>query len=128
MSGSNHDLMATPQALEAERAVLGTALIETASLDTVRGTLKSSHFLAPEHADAFSVMLELRDGGLPIDATLVSMKLREKFGLSEQDAALRVSLLMDGAYKVANVEQNGGARSFEVKLVNCAGDDGMDHE
>jgi hypothetical protein len=104
VSGSNHDLMATPQALEAERAVLGTALIETASLDTVRGTLKPLHFLAPEHADAFSVMLELRDGGLPIDATLVSMKLREKFGLSEQDAALRVSLLMDGAYKVANVE------------------------
>jgi hypothetical protein len=104
VSGSNHDLIATPQAIEAERAVLGTALIDASSLDVVREALKPFHFLATEHAQAYSAMLELREEGQPIDALLLCARLRERHGFSEQEAGLQVSLLMDGGYKVANVE------------------------
>lgn len=104
MSGSNHDLIATPQAIEAERAVLGTALIDGSSLDAVWDALKPFHFFAPEHAQAYTAMLELREEGLPIDALLLSARLREKHALSEQDAGLFVSLLIDGRYRVSNVE------------------------
>ena len=104
MSGPNHDLIVTPHAIEVERAVLAAALIDASSLDAVRDALKPFHFLAPEHAQAYSAMLELREEGRPIDAVLLCERLREKLGLSEQEAGLQVSLLLDGGYKVANVE------------------------
>jgi hypothetical protein len=104
VSGSNHKLIATPQALEAERAVLGTALLDTPSFDAIREFLKPSHFFDSDHARAYSAMLELRDQGQCIDAVLLSGKLREKLGLSQDEALLRVSLILDGAYKISNVE------------------------
>ncbi len=104
MNGPNHDLIATPHANEAERAVLATALIDATSLGSIWDTLKTSHFFSSEHAEAYSAMLELRKEEKPIDALLLSGKLREKHGFSEQEAALRVSGLINGGFKVANVQ------------------------
>ena len=55
-------------------------------------------------------MLDLRDEGRPIDAPLLAMRLRQKHGLSEQDASLQVAMLLDGSYRLSNV--GGYARRF----------------
>ena len=57
----NHDLIASPQAIDDERAVLGIALQDESSLDAVREILKPSDFLDPCHSNAYAAMLELRD-------------------------------------------------------------------
>jgi hypothetical protein len=97
-------LIAIPHAVEAERAVLGAVLVDAGALDEIRDILKPFHFFAPELAETYLAMLELRDQGQPIDGWLLCGKLREKYGLPEQQAVLRVSALMDGSCRIANVE------------------------
>jgi hypothetical protein len=104
MSAFNNGHAPTPHAIEAERAILATVLLDPRALEDVRPMLSRHHFFFPEHEQVYAAMLELSGKGEDFDSPILAGKLREMLGISEQDAALRVAQLMDGAYRVSNVE------------------------
>jgi hypothetical protein len=104
VSGYGNGVAFAPQAIEAERAVLATVLIEPGSLAAIRPLLKRCHFFFPEHEQAYAAMLELCDRGEAIDAPTLASKLRESSRITEHEASLRVAQLMDGMFRVPNVE------------------------
>jgi len=71
-----------PQAVEAERLVLGALLLssfEGAPRDSLLSALEPSHFAYPSHGQMFQAMRELRDEGKPADPQHVI----DKLGLSD---------------------------------------------
>lgn len=62
-----------PQALNMEKSVLGSLLVQPNLIDDVRPILKSpEYFYSDNHAKIYSVMLELNDRDTPIDLFTVS--------------------------------------------------------
>ena len=77
---SSQQLAVPPQNLEAERSVLGAALLDEHYLGSmVLETGLSEHdFYRPQHGLVFSAMHELHDAGEPIDPLTVTSKLAER--------------------------------------------------
>jgi replicative DNA helicase len=67
-----------PQNLEAEKSVLGSILLDKDALIEVSGWLTPQHFYDERHSSIYTNILELFEGGLPIDLVTVSDKLKKK--------------------------------------------------
>ena len=82
---SSQQLAVPPQNLEAERSVLGAAMLDEHHLGSmVLETGLSEHdFYRPQHGLVFSAMHELHDAGEPIDPLTVTSKLAERGKLDE---------------------------------------------
>ncbi len=84
-----------PHNLEAERAVLGSMLLDQHVIPDVLRILKPEDFYEAGHQVAFKCMLDLYNEGKPVDLTLLSDVLRRK---GELDA-------VGGYVYLANLEQ-----------------------
>ena len=74
--GSTIDQYKTPpHNLEAEQALLGSALINKEAADRLMEAIDSNDFYAPANESIFVAMKELFDSGQPIDVVTVSEKL-----------------------------------------------------
>ena len=74
--GSTIDKYKTPpHNLEAEQALLGSALINKEAADRLMEAIDSNDFYAPANESIFIAMKELFDSGQPIDVVTVSEKL-----------------------------------------------------
>ncbi|MFK5689579.1 replicative DNA helicase [Ornithinimicrobium sp. LYQ92] len=64
------------QAVEAERAVLGSILVSTDALTDVAETLTPEHFYRPAHERIYAAALHLAETGIPADVLTVAEHLR----------------------------------------------------
>ena len=64
-----------PNNLEAEQALLGSALLSKEAANRLMEAVKSNDFYSPANESIFDSMRELFDSGQPIDVVTVSEKL-----------------------------------------------------
>ncbi len=97
-----------PFNLEAERAVLGAALIERDALITLVEGLCADDFYDPRHRSAFEVMSAMYTKELAVDALTFKDEL-VKQGLEERIGGLPfIGALLDAVTNTANIEHHVG--------------------
>ena len=69
------DAPATPAAVEAEKAILGTILLDNARLFEAGAWISPEDFLEESHRRLFARMLELGNAGKPIDPVSLTEEL-----------------------------------------------------
>ena len=72
---STKDIKSPPHAIEAERAVLGSLMIDPEAWESVSDILSADNFHLSQHQITFSFMLKLVAQGQPLDIVTLSEKL-----------------------------------------------------
>jgi DNA-binding transcriptional ArsR family regulator len=85
----------------AERAVLGSILLDNGSLPSARAILTAEDFYRTSHADIYRAMLQLADADGPIDSVSLLARVPASIGPA-------VSRLLDGIPRAANVAHHAG--------------------
>ncbi len=80
-----------PCNIEAEQAVLGAAIVDSATLYDVAPILSAEHFYSEQNAAIYRVILLLFSGGKPIDFVTVLNEVAQA-GIFENEAAAKVYL------------------------------------
>jgi replicative DNA helicase len=93
-----------PQDLEAERSILGVALLDNRSLALAAERLRTEDFFLPQHRHIFEAMLRLQDENQPIDLVTLSEALQKTEALELAGGVPYVSQLADGMPRTANVD------------------------
>ena len=91
-----------PQALDVEKAVLGTILIESKAIDQVE--LGVDDFYSPNHAVIFTAMLTLKQKRAPIDTITVVQELNRTKQLNDAGGVVYLAELTDGVGSSAHLE------------------------
>jgi hypothetical protein len=92
-----------PHNLEAERAVLGTVLLDNSSLPVALGVVSVHDFYLRQNRLIFSAMFDLVDQGVPIDTVTLIEHLSRNDNLESAGGVPYVSGLPDGLPRVTNV-------------------------
>lgn len=92
--------------LEAERAVLGTVLLDNRALDEIEGILSPSDFYHPPHGLLFEAMLLLRSRKEPIDILTLVAELRERQRLNTIGGVQYLGELTDSIATTAHVSSH----------------------
>ena len=93
-----------PQAVEVEKAVLGSMLIEHEAATVALQMLNSSDFYKPAHQHIFEVIHELYERDNPLDLLTVENELRDKELLDSCGGAGYLSELTRSVSSAANVD------------------------
>jgi replicative DNA helicase len=93
-----------PHSLEAERAVLGAALLSPETIVKVLPVLREAHFFLPQNRLVFRAMEEISAEGRPIDTVLLVDALRAAGKLDAAGGPAYISSLPDGLPRSSNVE------------------------
>lgn len=95
-------MTAPPQDLDAERAVIGAALISAAALDDCRETVQAADFYRPAHESMWTAIVAVSESGEPVDPITVGDHLRTTgSGVGPADLhelAASVPIAANGAY------------------------------
>ncbi len=91
-----------PQNAEAERAVLGSILLDPASISLVVPILSREDFFSDKHQRIYRGMLDLFDRSAEVD--LLTLKEELNAGAAEAVDAAYLSWLLDGVPDIGNVE------------------------
>lgn len=103
-----YDSRIPPNNLEAERAVLGAALIERDALIYAVDALKPEDFYEPRHAAAFGVMVEMAEMDKAVDHITFREELSRRGVLERIGGFPFVMDLVDCVTTAANVEHHCG--------------------
>ncbi len=93
-----------PANLEAEQSVLGGCLLDPMACDLAMETLGAGAFYREAHQRLFATMIDLVEGGEPVDLVTVAEALRHKDLLAYVGGAAYLTQLMDTIPTVANQE------------------------
>jgi len=93
-----------PQNLEAERSVLGSILIDSASLALAAPLLDENDFFPDTHRRIYAAMLELWQRSAEIDVLTLKEELDRRGSIEKAGGAAYLSSLLDGVPDVGNVE------------------------
>lgn len=93
-----------PQNLEAERAVLGSLLIEPSAIHTVVELVTPAHFYSDAHQKIFSAIIQLFDQSKPIDMLLIIEKLDREQQLDSVGGQGYIASLISSVSSAAHVE------------------------
>jgi len=93
-----------PQNVDAERSVLGAILIDNHALNTAIEKLKPEDFFHDAHRRIFNQMIQLGEAQQAIDLITLSDQLRRKGELEAAGGAAYISQLIDGAYRISNLD------------------------
>lgn len=125
---------APPHNLDAERALLGSVLLDSQVLALVQGKVSPDDFYSDGHRLIFRQMLEMQARNLPLDAVSLCDELKKAGTLERAGGFVRVASLTDGvpmgdysfvenyariikeksdARRLINVAQNVMARAYE---------------
>ena len=99
-----NELVAQPQALEAEQAVLGSMLTTKEAVSKSMQWLTADHFYKTSHERIFACMVDLFEKGEPVDAISVVNKLKKKKELESVGGAFYITGLAESVPTTANVE------------------------
>jgi len=93
-----------PHDLDAEIAVLGSVLLDNATLAAVRAVIKADDFYSPDHQAIFSAMEAMADEGKPVDAVTLAAKLREQGDLEDVGGTAYLTTILEKTPSAANAE------------------------
>lgn len=94
----------TPNSIEAEKAVLGSAFLSKTALQKICDELSSDSFYSEANAKIFETLQELNDSSIPVDITILTNKLSDKKILSQVGNVEYLSELIDSVPSASNVE------------------------
>lgn len=94
-----------PQSPDAERAVLGSVLINNNSFYRVLGTIDTTDFFKDAHRTIFAAMRHLAEVSREIDLLTLKDELSKRAQLDQVGGSAYISSLIDGIPDVANVER-----------------------
>ena len=100
-----------PQAVSAEKSVLGAVLVNNESLNTVIEVLRPEDFYQKSHSILFRAMMQLYEESKPIDVITLSDRLRGNGELDAVGGAEYLSHLID----IVPISANTGYHSRLVK-------------
>src|SRR5579863_9969514 len=92
-----------PQALEAEKAVLGAIMLDNAALAIALRATSVNDFFLPQHKAIFAAMFDVANAGAPIDTITVMERLAAEFQLEAAGGVAYLSTLADGLPNLTNV-------------------------
>ncbi len=93
-----------PHSMEAEQAVLGSMLTSKEAVSKVLQWLEFDHFYKEDHIQIFHCMVELFEGGEPIDTVSLVDRLKKNKQLEAVGGAYYITGLVESVPTVANVE------------------------
>jgi replicative DNA helicase len=93
-----------PSSLEAEMAVIGSVMIESAILDVVRDIVKPQHFYAVVHELIYAAIIELADHNSPIDLISLAEHLQGRNKLETCGGFAYLSSCQETTPTAANAE------------------------
>jgi replicative DNA helicase len=99
-----------PHNLEAERAVIGSILVDREIMGTVGEIIKPKDFYAHVHETIYTALFELFDRGEPLDKITVAELLRQRDALERVGGLSYISALMDTV-------QTAGSAQYYAKIV-----------
>jgi len=92
-----------PHSIEAEQAVIGGLLLDTAAWDNVADVVKPEDFYRPDHQAIFEAIGTLATGGKPCDVVTVSEQLERNGKLEEAGGLAYLSQIVRDTPTAANV-------------------------
>jgi len=93
-----------PQSLDAEKGLLGSILHSGSVLDDCMAQMEAVQFHLPAHRKIFDLLVEMRNGGLPIDLISVTQKLEDRHLLDEVGGMEAVTDLFTFVPTAANAD------------------------
>ena len=93
-----------PYSLEAEQAVLGTALRDPSKLTDILGKLPADAFYIPRHRQIYEALSDLNNRSVPIDGLVLLQTLRDGGGFESDDDKEYLLSLVDTASAITKVE------------------------
>jgi replicative DNA helicase len=94
-----------PQSTDAERAVLGSVLINNNTFYRVLGTIDTPDFFKDAHRTIFATMRHLAEQSREIDLLTLKDELGKRAQLDQVGGSAYISSLVDGIPDIANVER-----------------------
>lgn len=99
---TDHDPYAPPQDLDAERAVLGSAMLSATALDELLDTVTAGDFYRPQHETIWHAITALAATGEPVDALTVADQLTTTGTLREAGGGAHLHELIAAVPTAAN--------------------------
>ena len=99
-----NQLLAQPQALEAEQAVLGSMLTTKEAVSKSMQWLTADHFYKTAHERIYACMIDLFEKGEPVDTISVVDRLKKKNELESVGGVFYITGLAESVPTTANVE------------------------
>lgn len=93
-----------PSSLEAERSVLGALMLDERALDLVTPIVGPRDFYSEAHANVFTALCDLKNGGRPLDVLLLKHELERRHLLEAVGGPVALAEITDSVPSSANVE------------------------
>ncbi|MDR0331419.1 MAG: replicative DNA helicase [Chitinispirillales bacterium] len=93
-----------PQALDVERTILGSMLIDSTAVDIALEFLEDDNFYSEAHAKIFICMRELSERGTPVDVLTLSEKLRQKDWMDDIGAEAYLGELAENVATAGSIQ------------------------
>jgi replicative DNA helicase len=93
-----------PQNLEAERACLGSMLLDKEAIEIAIDLLSSEDFYSNQHRIVFNALVELYNRSTPVDIITLTEFLKSSGELDKSGGVVNLSSLLDDVPTSANVE------------------------
>lgn len=111
-----------PSSIEAERAVLGSCLIDAEALADIAQLLVAEDFYDINHHEMFRVIFEMHSGRKPVDSLSVSEELRRRAAFDKLGGQSFIAALIDEVPTTANAAYHAGIvkeKSIQRKLIEA---------
>lgn len=105
-----------PQNLDAEKAVLGSAMMDSGILDEVQGSLWEEDFYSPANREIYQAMLTLHRDGLPVDAVSVASRLESAGKLDRVGGPGYIGQILEAVGHASHAEYYAGLVTAKAKL------------
>ena len=112
-----------PQNLEAERACIGSMLLDREAIEIAIDLLRSEDFYSRQHQVVYNAILELYNRSAPVDIITLNDHLKSTDELEKAGGVVYVSSLLDDVPTSANVEYYAKIieqKSLLRKLISAA--------
>lgn len=122
LPGTPQPLRLPPHDLEAERAVLGSILLDKDAINLVRDLLEPDDFYAEKHAHVYRAAVALADAGEPIDALTLRNRLESGPGVGRAggvDYIAELSLYVPTTASVKHYADIVLAHSLRRRLIRA---------
>ena len=93
-----------PYSLEAEQAVLGSALVDPESVGRIATALRPENFYVTKHKEIFDCIMEMYSLSIPVEAILLLEKMREKGYYKGDDDKAYLLSLAEISSRIGNIE------------------------
>lgn len=105
-----------PHSMEAEQSVIGSMIIDSEAITAASEILTGDDFYSRQYGILFETMVEIHDGGYPVDLVILQERLREKDVPPELSSLEYVRDLINAVPTSANVKHYANIVSEKAML------------